>query len=185
MTETLIQPYDPAWPAWFEQIRTVLQAALADTYLTIEHVGSTAVPGLSAKPIIDLDIVIAPVQFATIKDRLARLGYQHEGDLGIIGREAFNLPPHHRLKTTLPAHHLYVCPQDSPELKRHLYFRERMKAVEAERRYYDHKKRQIAALCDHDKKLYAQVKGLVLHQFFTQILAELEPAPEIKRTDRD
>ena len=70
----------------------------------IEHIGSTSVPGLAAKPIIDLDVLLASAAYLpeTIR-RLATLGYEHEGDLGIAGREAFRTPP------SLFAHHLYVC----------------------------------------------------------------------------
>ena len=60
----------------------------------IEHIGSTSVPGLAAKPIIDLDVLLASAAYLpeTIR-RLATLGYEHEGDLGIAGREAFRTPP--------------------------------------------------------------------------------------------
>src|SRR5262249_53704550 len=83
----------------------------------IEHVGSTSVPGLAAKPIIDLDVLLAPAAYLpeTIQ-RLATLGYEHEGDLGIAGREAF------RRRPTLFAHHLYVCLPKSEEFRRHISY---------------------------------------------------------------
>ncbi|MNV51043.1 dephospho-CoA kinase/protein folding accessory domain-containing protein [compost metagenome] len=91
--------------------------------MTIEHVGSTSVPGLSAKPIIDMDVVVATrddVKKAI--QRLAILGYVHEGDLGAIGREAF-IPPN-----GVPWHHLYVCTIDNAEYKRHIMFRDYLKS---------------------------------------------------------
>ena len=78
----------------------------------IEHVGSTSVPGLAAKPIIDLDVLLASAAYLpeTIR-RLATLGHEHQGDLGIAGREAFRAPP------TLFAHHLYVCLPNCEEFR--------------------------------------------------------------------
>ena len=170
MSTKLIQPYNPEWPNWFAQIRAILETTLGQAHLGIEHVGSTSVPGLSAKPIIDIDVVIAADRFEIVKERLSQLGYHHQGDLGIPGREAFGLTDDQPLKATLPPHHLYVCPEDSPELKRHLYFRERMKRNQSERDFYIHKKMLIAELCDHDKKMYAQVKEIVLAAFFERLL---------------
>jgi GrpB-like predicted nucleotidyltransferase (UPF0157 family) len=174
MSMNLVQPYNPEWPVWFDQIRAALEAALDGAHLDIEHVGSTAVPGMSAKPIIDIDIVIANDRFEVVKESLTRLGYDHRGDLGIIGREAFGLTDDQPLKAQLPPHHLYVCPEESPELKRHLYFREWLKRNQPERDYYAHKKMLIAELCDHDRRMYAQVKEIVLAEFFDQLLQGLE-----------
>jgi GrpB-like predicted nucleotidyltransferase (UPF0157 family) len=88
----------------FEELRVKFFELLGNMVSAIEHVGSTSVPGLAAKPIIDLDVLIASAAYLpeTIR-RLATFGYDHEGDLGISGREAFRTPP------TLFAHHLYVC----------------------------------------------------------------------------
>jgi len=93
---------------------------LGDTVLRIEHVGSTSVEGLSAKPIIDIDIVIKDHSaFELVKEKLALIGYVHEGDLEIKDREAFKYVG----KEYLQQHHLYVCPQNSAELARHITFR--------------------------------------------------------------
>lgn len=84
----------------------------------IEHVGSTAVPGLAAKPIIDMDVLLgSATDLPLVIAQLASVGYQHRGDLGVTGREAFRAPPN-----DLP-HHLYVCPPRSPEYMRHISFR--------------------------------------------------------------
>ena len=113
--------YDPRWPGEFERIRQELEAALGNLVLRTEHVGSTSVPGLAAKPIIDLDVVIGDdVPMAAVVMELDAIGYTHEGDLGIPGREAFSYVG----KTHLQKHHLYVCWESSPELKRHLAFRD-------------------------------------------------------------
>jgi GrpB-like predicted nucleotidyltransferase (UPF0157 family) len=111
--------YDPDWPLRFGRLSDLLMAALTDVAVTIEHVGSTAVPGLAAKPIIDIDVVVAsPTDVPRAIERLQALGYQHEGDLGIAGREAFRQP------ARLPAHHLYLVVQDSPAYADHVDLRD-------------------------------------------------------------
>ena len=116
-----VLPYQKAWASAFEAIKAELERALGDLILDVEHVGSTAVPGMSAKPCIDIDVVIEDYTvFDEVVKKLESIGYLHEGDLGIKGREAFQyLDKPHLMK-----HHLYVCPQDSAELHRHVTFRE-------------------------------------------------------------
>lgn len=116
-----VVPYNAEWKTDFEAIKQYLLSAVKDTVIGIEHVGSTSVEGLSAKPIIDIDIVIKDYYiFDTVVERLATLGYIHEGNLGIKDREAFD----YRGNTDLPKHHLYVCPEFSEELHRHIAFRD-------------------------------------------------------------
>jgi len=119
-TPIVIEQYDPAWEIEFERIRTFLRPHISDLIVEIHHVGSTSVPGLLAKPIIDFDIEIESMDiFSELKKRLGKLGFHHEGDYGITGREAF--------KPTKPddfmQYHMYVCPSDSTEFKRHLQFK--------------------------------------------------------------
>lgn len=117
----IVQPYDRAWKMAFEDIRQELEMSLGGLIICIEHVGSTAVEGLSAKPCIDVDVVIKDYTiFAAVVEKLAGIGYFHEGDLGIEGREAFGYTG----KDHLMKHHLYVCPQNSRELHRHITFRD-------------------------------------------------------------
>jgi GrpB-like predicted nucleotidyltransferase (UPF0157 family) len=115
----IIVDYDPHWPDLFKELRAPVVAELGDLAVGVEHVGSTAVPGLAAKPIIDMDVVVPSV--ADIPEairRLAVLGYVHRGDLGIAGREAFTSP------AGKPRHHLYVCSLGSEELRRHRSLRD-------------------------------------------------------------
>lgn len=94
----VVADYDPAWPRVFERLRDRLDAALAGVPHVTEHVGSTAVPGLAAKPIIDVDVVVADqsVVGPAVK-ALAAAGWQHEGDLGIKGRGRSSLRPTPRI----------------------------------------------------------------------------------------
>ena len=88
--KVIVLPYDKAWPSAFENIRLELKAVLGDLIIGIEHVGSTSVEGLSAKPCIDIDVIIRDYSsFDAVVQKLATIGYIHEGDLGIKDREAF------------------------------------------------------------------------------------------------
>lgn len=87
----VVEDYDPAWPRDFELLRQRIWPVLGDFALGIEHVGSTSVPGLAAKPIIDMTIVVASRDEVPMAiERLASLGYVHKGNLGIDDREAFD-----------------------------------------------------------------------------------------------
>ena len=119
----VIVPYDPEWPRRFAEIRGMLQRTVPGTYHSVEHVGSTSVPGMAAKPIIDIDIVMREGMFEQIKRGLESLGYVDEGDLGIPGRVAFDLQDA-GLRAALAPHHLYVVPPDSPALRDDRDFRD-------------------------------------------------------------
>jgi GrpB-like predicted nucleotidyltransferase (UPF0157 family) len=123
MTVTLVAPYNPRWPDWFAAIRARIEPQLAGIAHSFEHVGSTAIPGMTAKPVIDIDIVVERGDFAEVKERLAGLGYAHEGDKGLADREAFDLTDA-EARAVLPEHHLYVCIAGTAELHKHLIFRD-------------------------------------------------------------
>ena len=135
--------YDPSWPEAYEKIRQELEAGLGELLCAAEHVGSTAVPGLAAKPIIDLDAVIRDdADLEEVIRAMERLGYEHEGDLGIPGREAFRYDG----KTHLMKHHLYVCRESSRELKRHLTFRDYLRSHPADAAEYGRVKLEAVQL---------------------------------------
>jgi GrpB-like predicted nucleotidyltransferase (UPF0157 family) len=153
MPKIVVTEYDPNWPLYFEEIRSYLWPAVQDVALAIEHVGSTAVPGLAAKPIIDVDIVIPPDQeIHELVARLEPLGYTHLGDLGITGREAFRRPNSH------PAHHLYVCPADSMGLRNHLALRDYLRSHPDAVSAYGELKRRLAVTFPDDIDRYVDGK---------------------------
>jgi GrpB-like predicted nucleotidyltransferase (UPF0157 family) len=123
----VIKEYDPQWPMLFEELRVKFSGLLGNMVSAIEHVGSTSVPALAAKSIIDLDVLLVSAAYLpeTIR-RLATLGYEHRGDLGIAGRKAFRTP------TTLFAHHLYVCLPNFEEFRRHILLRNYLRSHPAE-----------------------------------------------------
>jgi GrpB-like predicted nucleotidyltransferase (UPF0157 family) len=131
----------------------------------IEHVGSTAVPGLAAKPVIDMDVLlISATDLALVIAKLASGGYEHRGDLGVVGREAFRTPPN-----DVP-HHLYVCPSGSPEYKRHISFREYLRTHPADANRYASLKRQLIRQFGDDREAYTQAKS----EFIAEILWRAE-----------
>ena len=147
--------YDPAWPVLFAQIAERVRAAFVGGSLTrIEHVGSTSVPGLSAKPVIDIDVVIpSRADLPEAITRLMTLGYAHQGDLGVTSREAFRSPP-----DALPQN-LYVCAEDSPELRRHLVFRDYLRAHSDDARHYADLKHKLAEQFSDNREAYTDGKS--------------------------
>jgi GrpB-like predicted nucleotidyltransferase (UPF0157 family) len=166
MSQTLgitIAEYDPQWPVTFAAVRHVLAKTLGTLALAIEHVGSTAIPGLAAKPILDLDVVVAYREYLPdVIEALSLLGYFHQGDLGIVGREAFGRRspdvPRDGRGRTWPPHHLYVCAHDSAELARHITFRDYLRQTPEAVEAYAKLKRRLAEDFAHDHEAYAQHK---------------------------
>jgi GrpB-like predicted nucleotidyltransferase (UPF0157 family) len=124
--------YDPQWPARFVEERARLAEALGDDAVLIEHIGSTSVPGLAAKPIID--IVVAARSFPLSAARIAAvegLGYEHLGEYGIPGRAYF------RRRSPRPrSHHVHVYAAGSDQIRDHLLFRDRLRGHHSEAASY-------------------------------------------------
>lgn len=165
MSVTLVKHYDPTWPAWFEALRRRFDTVLSGRYCSTEHVGSTSVAGMTAKPIIDVDIVIEPQDFERTKDRLAEIGYFHEGDLGIPGRDAFDLSDS-GLKDSLPVHHAYVCDKYGAALKRHLVFRDFLRRSPEYVRRLSTLKWQLAEEHDNDRQSYMDGKVALCEEIY-------------------
>ncbi|MBR6554595.1 MAG: GrpB family protein [Clostridia bacterium] len=163
--KVVVVPYDAGWQRDFAAIREELARALGSLALRIEHVGSTAVEGLSAKPCIDIDVVIQDYGvFDAVVAKLAEIGYQHEGDLGIRDREAFC----YANKPHLQKHHLYVCPLQSAELHRHLTFRDFLRTHPEAVRQYGAVKEAAARLFPHDIDGYIRHKTPCIEALYAQ-----------------
>lgn len=112
-------------------MRDFVTPCIQDIVVSVDHVGSTSVPGLLAKPIVDLDVVVGKrEQIRTAIERLAVIGYVHEGDLGVEGRETFKSP------TNLPPHHLYLLTQENTAYKRHIMFRDDLRSHPRDAKMY-------------------------------------------------
>ena len=125
--------------------------------VAIEHVGSTSVPGLAAKPIIDCDIVVAAEQVASASDGLVRLGFQPEGELGIPQRWAFKEPS--RLKGT----NTYVVVDGSLALRDHLRLRDALRSDAELRERYGAVKKRVGATARSVEE-YGAGKNAVIQQ---------------------
>jgi GrpB-like predicted nucleotidyltransferase (UPF0157 family) len=125
----LIEPYNSAWKNEFEKLSNALEAALLDFDIDIQHVSSTSIPELCAKPVLDIDIILADkILLNDVAARLEKMGYINRGEQGITGRFAFRQSSVYTPVTSMQQiwqdHHLYVCFADSLALKNHLLFRD-------------------------------------------------------------
>ncbi len=166
----VIADYDPQWPAHFAALASAVAAALGPLLIRIEHIGSTAVPGLAAKPVIDLDAMVPTEAVAEAVRRLAAVGYVYKGDQGIPGREAFRPP-----QGSVP-HHLYVCPIGSSEFTAHLRFRDALRADRALAEEYSRMKRELAERFTSDRNAYCEAKT----DFVRAVLAGASPGGEVR-----
>ena len=163
--KVVVLPYDEGWIYDFEKIKNELEKALGDLIVGIEHVGSTSVKGLSAKPCIDIDIIIKDYSvFESVVNELNQIGYIHEGDLGIKHREAFKYSG----KQHMPKHHLYVCPAYSEELRRHITFRDFLRKDPDAARRYSAVKEEAARLFPSDIDKYIEYKSPCIKELYAE-----------------
>lgn len=148
----VVVEYDPQWPAVFERLRDRVSRLVRSIAHTVDHVGSTAVPGLAAKPIVDLDVTVDGADVARAIALLETGGYRHRGNLGIEGREAFWAPE------DLPRHNLYVCVAGGRAIANHLAFRDHLRNDPDARAEYAALKRKLAAAFPNDVDAYATAK---------------------------
>jgi GrpB-like predicted nucleotidyltransferase (UPF0157 family) len=143
----------------FEQVATVLSAALAEVpSAAVEHVGSTAVPGLAAKPIIDIDVVVDGDDLPAAIAALKTLGYLHRGDLGLGDREAFDAPDED------PRRHVYVCRRGTLNVRNHLAVRSVLRSHPELRDEYGAVKTALASDPDMDIDTYIARKSAILQK---------------------
>ena len=164
-----VEDFNPEWAVWFSHLSSYFTDKLGPQIIRIEHVGSTSVPGMVAKPIIDLDIVINMSDFELIKSKLEVLGYVHQGDLGIPEREAFALT-NLKLKEDLPPHHLYVCDIKSRELQRHIVFRDYLRSHPDDAAKYSEIKVQLVKKHSGDRTQYIDGKDHLVKELLRKAL---------------
>jgi len=153
----VVVDYDPAWPLTFAALRAPICEAVRGIASAVEHVGSTSIPGLAAKPIIDIDVIIpSRAELPATIEKLAALGYVHCGDLGISDREAFYSPTH------LPTHNLYVCIRGSVALANHLTIRDHLRGNPGAVAAYGNLKKQLAGQFPTDMDRYGAAKTAFL-----------------------
>jgi GrpB-like predicted nucleotidyltransferase (UPF0157 family) len=166
----VIHAYDPGWPGEFERLRQRALTVLGDLALAIEHVGSTAIPGLAGKPVIDLDIVVSSPEDVTVAlDRLATVGYEREGRSGVVatvdGLTAMHWPPGER------RHHLYIVIAGSRIHLERLAFRDYLRAHPEQTQRYGDLKLHAAHDAAGDWERYAQLKQEFVRRVLRAALA--------------
>ncbi|HEV2360632.1 MAG TPA: GrpB family protein [Acidimicrobiales bacterium] len=177
--------YNPAWPDRFDELRAIYASALetaAVPYLAIEHVGSTAVPGLAAKPVIDIDIVVETEWVESASSVLVSLGFEPRGEVGIPQRWAFWEP------SPLAGTNTYVVEAGSLALKNHLALRDALRKDNALRDEYSRVKLAAGATAA-DIFDYGARKDETIQRILTRAgLTEDERASiagnNVPRTDR-
>jgi GrpB-like predicted nucleotidyltransferase (UPF0157 family) len=149
----VIVKYDQHWEETFRILQDEIALFLNGLIVSIEHVGSTAIRGVAAKPIIDMDVVVRSREdIPRVIEKLFTLGYRHLGDLGIAEREGFESPK------GKPSHHLYVCNFDSRELRRHLAFRDYLRSHPDDALRYSELKELLAGNFRNDRDAYTEAK---------------------------
>ena len=187
-----IADYTAQWARSFEALRGVYERHLGGLIVSVEHVGSTSVEGLAAKPILDIDIVIEDAaRLPAVAERLAHLGYAHRGDWGIEGREVFRAVeanvPRELAAEQWYRHNLYVCLRGCTSLRNHLAVRAALRADAALVAAYGALKRRLAAECGDDLAQYVERKTAFLLEilqksgFTPDELSAIEAANKAKK----
>ncbi len=153
MRTVSVVEYDPDWPAEFEREAARLAQIFGDEVIAIHHIGSTAVPGLAAKPIIDLMPLVRDIERVDrYNPGMAAVGYEARGEYGIAGRRYFSKGGDER------THHVHIYEPGNPEVRRHLDFRDYLRAHPDVARQYAELKMLLACQFPHDPTAYTQGK---------------------------
>ncbi len=153
-TTVALRQYDGRWAELFELERARLQAALGNDVLAVEHIGSTSVPGLTAKPILDIGVAVENFDTAfALVPRLEGLGYTFRGEQGIPRRHYFV-----QGADTKRTHHLHMLERTNPEWRDLLGFRDRLRAQPETAQAYERLKRQLAEQHPNDREAYTDGK---------------------------
>ena len=146
-------PYTAEWKRLFEEEKACLQAAIGPYVLDIQHVGSTAIPGMVAKPILDIAIAVRDFEdgLACVVP-LEKLGYEYRGVVGVISRHYFS-------KGEPRTHHIHMYAIDSPDWENQLLFRDYLRAHPDWARAYADLKQEMAQRYSQDREAYMLAKG--------------------------
>ncbi len=168
-----IVEYSPLWPSQFGEEAGVIGAVLGTLARRIDHVGSTAVPGLAAKPVIDIQVSVASLQPGGAFDNLlARIGYTHLD----VGEFDAVYPFYQRPDDWPTTHHLHLCRVESAEELKHLVFRDYLRNHPQTARAYEALKRSLAAAQQgttlEDRERYSQAKTPFIADIVARALAQ-------------
>jgi GrpB-like predicted nucleotidyltransferase (UPF0157 family) len=160
--EIVVADYDPVWPRWFEQAAREIRAALVDKVLSLDHVGSTSVPGLAAKPLIDINLVVADTtDEAAYVPPLEAIGY-------VLRVREPDWYEHRMLRGFDPPVNLHVFPHACEEVDRMLVLRDWLRTHEDDRELYARMKRELAAKEWKYVQNYADAKSEVVGEILAR-----------------
>ena len=169
--DIVVVDYDPDWPQRFANVRDRISDALGSTAHAIEHVGSTAVPGLAAKPIIDVLLTVDRAD-----DEVSYVPALVSAGFELRVRE----PAHRMLRTTARDVHIHVYEPTHPDVRDLLDLRDRLRRSRQDRDLYERTKRQLASRAWRDMNDYAEAKTDVIADILTR--ARKRPTePETKQ----
>ena len=167
MSRVEVVPHSPGWDAEFRAEAQRLRDALGGEVVAVHHVGSTAIPGISAKPIIDILLAVREVErLDDLGPEMSGLGYEARGEFGIPGRRFF-------VKTTdgRRTHHIHAFATGTPELERHLAFRDYMISHPENARAYGRLKEGLAREFPTDIEAYMDGKDAFIKEMEREALA--------------
>ena len=183
-----IEPHNEQWSIEFDSIKNLLQNLLHQFEIDIQHVGSTAIPNLIAKPILDIDIIIHnKADIKKIAELLEKVGYLNKGEQGISGRFAFR-----QQSATMPnsidnkkwqTHHLYVCFSDSLGLKNHIFFRDALLNNKDLVAQYAQLKKHLAKAKGITRDIYTKQKTAFIISVLSSLGLEKNELEEIKKAN--
>jgi GrpB-like predicted nucleotidyltransferase (UPF0157 family)/GNAT superfamily N-acetyltransferase len=160
--------YDPVWPLRFAELEARLRAALRGIPVEIEHVGSTSVPGLAAKPMLDIDVVVqTSADVGVVVQRLETAGYRAKGTRGVPGREAFDQPPGGTV------HALYVVVAGSKPYLDHVLLRDLLRCRPDLAARYEAVKRTNADRLPADSLGYTDAKADLITELLVLARSEV------------
>jgi GrpB-like predicted nucleotidyltransferase (UPF0157 family) len=185
MRKIEVVAYDPKWHEEFEKAKVFYEELLETLEVQIEHVGSTSIVGLFAKPILDIDIIVKDDLTKTeVIKRLESVGYNHLGTMGVDGREAFSYSENNQ-NITWMSHHLYVCMSGNIHLKNHLLLKKHLSNNKDSVRKYSQLKLELAKKFPNDIDRYIDGKTDLINSFLKKEGMTLESLEAIEKINKN
>lgn len=180
----VVEKYNENWPIEFEKLKKKFEKALNELDYRIEHVGSTSVPGLAAKPILDIDIIVKNKEtMERVIERIESIGYKHQGDWGVPGREVFKYKEGFDVEDEME-HHLYACIDGIDSLKNHLNLKKYLSSNPEAVKEYGELKKKLAKKYPEDIDSYVDGKTDLIVSFLAKMGMNEDSLTEISDVNK-